>query len=90
MIDGDELSKTSRDIARRITLMSFDANPYLTAEEVAIHLRVSYATVGRWVKLGLPTHQATTRGRRLFDLVEVDSWLKSRWSAPNPDQGTAA
>lgn len=54
--------------------------------EVSKHLGVHRATVYRWLDDGLPSHQPRgENGRRLFDLEEVDEWLRSRCSANDGD-----
>lgn len=55
--------------------------------ELMAHLGiVSKNTVTNYVKAGMPVHQPLKGGRYLFDLVEVDEWIRSRWTASVPRQ----
>jgi len=63
---------------------------WATTAELMEHLRVkSPNTVTRMIRDGMPKHRV---GRKyLFDLIEVDQWLRasSRWSERNADDGAA-
>jgi hypothetical protein len=59
--------------------MSF-AEPieWVDSDAAAAHLRITTQTLGRWITAyGLPCHQVSRRGRRWFNLTEVDAWLQS-------------
>lgn len=60
---------------------------WLSVNAAAAHIGVSRATLYRYLELeGLPSHQpAGARGRRLFDVAEIDAWLRNRCS----DRGAA-
>ena len=48
----------------------------LTAAELAAHFRTSERTVARLVKDGCPS--LLVRGRRVYDLARVTTWLEER------------
>lgn len=50
---------------------------WMTADEVAVYLRVEEATVRQWVKLGkIPFGKAGSLTR--FDRDEIDAWVRGR------------
>lgn len=56
---------------------------WLTTEEVMAHLRIgSKHTLRKYRALGLPMHDLG--GMHLFDLDEVDVWVRSRCSDLTP------
>lgn len=68
--------------------MATVVSDYLSVDEVGQLLGVSRATVYRYLALGMPSHSPHKRGRRLFDPLEVQAWVKSRCTRPSPDQST--
>ena len=57
--------------------------PWLSVTELLDRLagagfRISWATLYRYMDVGLPSHQPMPGGRRVFKYDEVDAWLKSR------------
>ena len=69
--------------------MSFQVTPqYLTVKQVAELLHVTEQTIYRWLKQPdpIPSHQMAVRGRRLFDPVEVQEWVRFRCTSPTPGQ----
>lgn len=58
---------------------------WLTTDEVMEHLRIgSKVTLRKYRSLGLPVHDLG--GMHLFDIAEVDAWVKSRCSDLTPGQ----
>lgn len=56
---------------------------WLTTEEVMKHLRIgSKHTLRKYRTQGLPAHQVG--GQHLFDIDEVDAWVRSRCSDLTP------
>ena len=75
-----------------MTVMSFDPPPqYMTLQQVADMFQVQQVTIYRWLKLPdpIPSHQVAKRGRRLFDPVEVQEWVRFRCTSPTPGQDVA-
>lgn len=57
-------------------------DPYLTRSQLAEVLQVSTRTVDRWRRAGLPWHRpGGGRGTVLFDLAEVQAWVKITYIA---------
>lgn len=55
---------------------------YMTRAELARYLCVTTRTVDRWRRSGLPCHRpGGGRGRVLFDLAEVQAWVKITYIA---------
>jgi excisionase family DNA binding protein len=61
---------------------------WLTVNELAAHFGKDRVTMYRWLKLGMPGHRPG--GSLLFDLDEVEDWVRSRCSSPAPAQEAAA
>lgn len=60
---------------------------FLTIPEVMAMLRIrSKVTLAKYVKAGLPAHQMVKNGQILFDPAEVETWVKSRCTSPDPGQ----
>ena len=51
---------------------------WVTADVACAHLGITTPTLARWIDAGLPCHQVHRRGRRLFDLAEIDQWVATR------------
>ena len=49
---------------------------YMTIQVLAAWASVSPRTVRRWISQGLPTYQATVRGRVLIKPGDLDGFLK--------------
>lgn len=63
---------------------------FVGVNHVCESLGVSRATLYRWVAAGLPSYQpGGPNGRRLFDLEEVQTWVRSRCSDPAADRWCA-
>jgi hypothetical protein len=63
------------------------AEPFITAEDLMTRLHVtSRVTLTRYMAAGLPSHQITPRGRRLYLWSEVQAWVKSRCTSPAPGE----
>lgn len=63
-----------------------DPTQWVTTRELMEHLRiVSANTVTNYIKAGMPHHRLGGR-TLLFDLAEVDEWVRSRWTASAPRQ----
>lgn len=60
---------------------------WLTVNGLADHFKMSRSTVYRWLDEGCPSHRP--RGRALFDLTEVEAWIRSRCSAAAPVEPAA-
>jgi excisionase family DNA binding protein len=74
----------------KVTRMELGPIPpgYLSLDQTCKMLGISHPTLYRWIKVGLPSHQVTPKGRRLFLADEVRDWLKSRCIDTAPDQTT--
>jgi hypothetical protein len=63
---------------------------FIDEEELMRRLHVtSKVTIIRYREAGLPSHQITPRGRRLYVWTEVAAWVKSRCTSPAPGQDVA-
>lgn len=72
-----------------IIALPASVSDYMSVQDVAKLLGVSRATVYRYVADGMPSHSpGGPKGRRLFDPLEVQEWVKSRCSQPSPDEST--
>ena len=65
-----------------------EPEPFITAEDLMPRLHISSkVTLQRYLDAGLPSHQITPRGRRLYLWSEVQAWVvKSRCTSPAPGQ----
>lgn len=67
------------------------AEPWVTAEDVALHLGVAKDTVYRWrERKGLPAHRVGRLWK--FQLSETDEWVRTGEAndTPNQESSTAA
>ena len=62
---------------------------YLSLEHAADWADVSPRTIKRWIKAGLPTHQAGPREKVLVKPQDIDQFLTKK-QAPTPDLGAMA
>lgn len=63
----------------------------MTPAEAARYLQVTPQTLRTYERdLGLPVHRlgAGPKAQRRFYRVELDTWVKSRWTANSPGQTT--
>jgi excisionase family DNA binding protein len=61
-----------------------NAEPWVTASEVALHLRVVEDTVYRWrERKGLPAHKIGRLWK--FQLSEVDEWVRAGGADDEPE-----
>lgn len=51
---------------------------WLTVNELAAHFGKDRGTMYRWLRLGMPGHRPG--GSLLFDIDEVEGWVRSRCS----------
>ena len=62
-------------------------DPWVSVDEVAVHLGVARDTVYRWIeKNALPAHRVGRLWK--FQLVEVDAWVRS--GGASGDEGSTA
>lgn len=61
----------------------------LNRQELAVAMRVSDSTVGRWLAAGLPYTPVGVRGKR-FDLAECRTWLREHYQPCQSGQTSKA
>ena len=50
--------------------------PWVSLEEIAVHLGVSQDTVHRWIRMrGMPAHKVGRLWK--FQVTEVDAWVRA-------------
>lgn len=60
--------------------------PWVTAEQVALHLGVVKDTIYRWrERKGLPAHKIGRLWK--FQLSEVDEWVRTNGADDEPESG---
>jgi excisionase family DNA binding protein len=58
--------------------------PWLSAEDIAVHLGVTKDTVYSWIaEKGMPAHKIGRLWK--FQTTEVDFWVRSGGAATSPD-----
>jgi excisionase family DNA binding protein len=70
------------------TVVTAAGRRWLSVNELAAHFGKDRATMYRWLRLGMPGHRPG--GSLLFDLDEVEAWVRSRCSTDGRAQESAA
>ena len=72
---------------RRHGAINMSIEPWVTAEDVALHLGVAKDTVYRWrERKGLPAHRVGRLWK--FQLSEVDEWVRVGGADDECDEGS--
>lgn len=61
------------------------AEPWVSVDDIALHLRVAKDSVYRWIeRKGLPAHKMGRLWK--FKVSEVDEWVRQGGAAPDADR----